>query len=277
MLRPKTWKIEAFAEGSLQGNPAGVVILPGQKPWPDDEILQSLAKDVGFLETAYVRRQSDGKFHLRWFTPTVEVDLCGHAILAAAFALWESATVDSALITFTSRSGDLAVTRDPSSERITLDFPVDPPAHDFAAQSSEEIRSSLAAALGIDAGRIIDCFQGKFDTVVVVNDERIIFRCAPDMAELEKFDIRGVIITARSAPASAADFTSRFFAPKYGVPEDPVTGSAHCLLGPYWAGELGVHSLIAYQASERGGLLYLEMPPDSDRIFISGHARLMLK
>lgn len=272
MRDPKIWRIEAFAEGSLQGNPAGVVLLPTDGAWPDDNALQSLAKDIGFSETAYVRPQSDGKLQLRWFTPAVEVDLCGHATLAAAFALWESDAASRHPVTFTTKSGDLTITRNDSNGQITLDFPADTPVHDTTSAS---LRAPLAAALGIDVSVIADCFSGRLDTVVVVSDELIVFKCTPDFTAIRAMDTRGVILTAPSAGESVADFTSRFFAPKCGVPEDPVTGSTHCVLGPYWAEQLKKQTLTAYQASERGGLLHLQVTPGSDRILISGLARFI--
>lgn len=277
MMRHQLRRVAAFAEGPLEGNPAGVVVLPGSEPWPEDRVLQQFAAEVGFSETAYVRRETEagsdnGRFLLRWFTPKLEVALCGHATLAAAFCLWETKVTTAAALTFITLSGELHAGRDPGNDRIQLDFPADPPADE---PLSPVLHAPLAAALGIDFKRIAAIIRGRFDVAAVVDDEVTVFHCQPDCGALAQIDARGIILTAPSAPASAADFTSRFFAPRCGIAEDPVTGSAHCLLGPYWAQRLGRQMLAGYQASHRGGIVHVSASPGATRVSLAGCARFM--
>lgn len=272
MIQPKVWRVSAFSEGSLEGNPAGVVIVQPEDDWPSDSELQAVAKEVGYSETSFLRAQDDGTFQLRWFTPTVEVDLCGHATLAAAFVLWNNKTASESPLVFSTLSGQMKVSRDTAQGRISLDFPADVPTYD---SKIEELRQPLAAALRIEQKHISDTFSGRLDSVVVVDDERHVFQCRPDFDAIQKLETRGVLLTAKSKKSSASDFTSRFFVPRCGIPEDPVTGSAHCLLGPYWAKQLEKSSMVAYQASEQGGMLYIHWPVSSDRIQISGFAKFI--
>ncbi|MGK0184999.1 MAG: PhzF family phenazine biosynthesis protein [Verrucomicrobiales bacterium] len=229
---------------------------------------------TGRSETAFISPSQDGTFKLRWFTPSVEVDLCGHATLAAAYVLWETKATSTSPIIFTTLSGDLPVKLDDLNGRITLNFPADSAIRD---STIDELRDPLAAALGIDPMVICDCFSGRMDSVIVVNDERQVFQCRPDFVAIQQLDTRGVLLTAQSKAGSVSDFTYRFFVPSCGIDEDPVTGSAHCLLGPYWSEQLEKTKLVAYQASDRGGLLYVELAPGSERILISGQAKFILE
>ncbi len=230
--------IDAFAERPFEGNPAAVCLLSERA---DPKWMQLVAREMNLSETAFVSPRGAG-FELRWFTPTVEVDLCGHATLASAHVLWNhGASVASASLKFFTRSGELSARRD--GEWIVLDFPTEPATQ--AAAPDELVRG-----LGL-----IPSWVGKsrFDYLCELEDEVEVRSLSPDMAILARVETRGVIVTARST--GGFDFVSRFFAPGSGVPEDPVTGSAHCTLGPYWAERLKKTELVAWQASPRGGLV----------------------
>lgn len=240
-------QIDAFAEASFRGNPAAVCPLD---VWLPDWLLQSIAEENNLSETAfYVGR--DAEYNLRWFTPTKEVDLCGHATLAAAHVIFGQ-NPDLTRITFQSRSGPLHVSKD--SELLSLDFP---------AQMGEQcdVPDNLTRALG---SRPHECFRAM-DYLAVFDTEADIAGMMPDFHMLKTLDLRGVIVTA---PGQNSDFVSRFFAPNYGIDEDPVTGSAHCILAPYWAQRIGKSNLSARQLSKRTGTLQCRV--SGDRVFISG-------
>ena len=242
------YQIDAFAELPFQGNPAAVCPLDS---WLPDHLLQSIAEENNLAETAFYVPANEG-YHLRWFTPTHEVDLCGHATLAAAHVLFSSIRPDSAKITFQSRSGPLHVLK--NGELLTLDFP---------SQSGVacETPSELVEGLGVSP---IACYRAM-DYMAVFESEAQIRAIEPDFRRLVTLDLRGVIATA---PGASVDFVSRFFAPKVGVDEDPVTGSAHCMLTPYWANRLGKSNLQASQLSKRKGSLQCEL--QGERVRISG-------
>lgn len=245
-------QVDAFSEGPFTGNPAAVCVL--DRPAPD-AWMQAVALEMNLSETAFLWREDDG-YRLRWFTPKVEVDLCGHATLASAHVLWEEhhlAVADEAA--FLTRSGRLTARRD--GEWIELNFPATP-------CSEAEAPAGLAEALGAQP-----LFVGKsrFDYLVQLPDEDTVRALQPDFTALARLPVRGVMVTAQG---SAHDFVSRFFAPASGVPEDPVTGSAHCCLGPFWGERLGRSRLVAYQASARGGLIRIELV--DDRVRLSGKA-----
>ena len=246
--------IDAFTDQPFAGNPAAVCLLGGEKNvgW-----MQSVAAEMNLSETAFVRKlQND--FELRWFTPAIEVDLCGHATLAAAHAMWSEDEVDPARpIRFHTRSGVLTCSQ--HGGRIELDFPAT-----LAEKAAPP--SGLLEALGVTPTFV---GQTKWDKFVVVESEDALRAMCPDFARLNDVDMRGVIVTSASADAKF-DFVSRFFAPRAGVNEDPVTGSAHCCLGPYWAERLGKLEMTAYQASARGGVIHVRV--DGDRVVLSGHA-----
>lgn len=248
--------VDAFASGPFTGNPAAVCVL--DRPAPDDW-MQALAAEMNLSETAFVV-PGDGAFGLRWFTPTVEVALCGHATLASAHLLYESGRVlADAEAAFDTQSGRLVVTME-APGRYTMDFPATPPAASSAA-------AGLAEAFGVDPEWT---GQSTFDLFIEVEDEATVRDLVPDMAAVAALGTRGVILTARADAASPYDVVSRFFAPEAGVPEDPVTGSAHCAIGPYWADKLGTRTIACYQASARGGRVDVEV--QEERVALTGEA-----
>jgi PhzF family phenazine biosynthesis protein len=256
-------QIDAFTERPYSGNPAAVCLLGGER---DARWMQAVAEEMNLSETAFVRPGSDG-FELRWFTPAVEVDLCGHATLAAAHALWSEARVpDDAEIRFQTRSGLLTAAR--NGKLIELDFPATSPA---ASDLEEAEVRSLGDALGVVPKRVV---RSAFDLLVEVGTDREVREARPDFRRLGELDCRGVIVTSTSDDARF-DFVSRFFAPGVGVNEDPVTGSAHCCLGPYWGERLGKREMTAFQASSRGGVVRVRV--SGDRVILGGHAVTVFK
>jgi PhzF family phenazine biosynthesis protein len=258
-MAQKITQVDAFTDTAFTGNPAGVCILP--KPG-EDRWMQLVAREMNLAETAFLHRQEDG-FSLRWFTPTLEVDLCGHATLASAHVLWEEGHLrPGEQARFYTRSGLL--TAEQKDPWIELDFPATP-AHPVEAPAD------LAQALGV---ALVSVAQNQFDYLVEVDSEDTLRALAPDITLLERVPMRGVIVTCRSA-SPEYDFVSRFFAPGAGVPEDPVTGSAHCTLAPFWGQRLGKTAMRAYQASARGGILLVRLK--GERIAISGQAVTVLR
>ncbi len=249
------YQVDAFTERPFAGNPAAVVLLDQM---PDNEWLQHVAAEMNLSETAFVAPLQDGSFELRWFTPVAEVDLCGHATLATAHVLWETGAVEpSENVAFETAGGVLGAERDGAF--ILLDFPTEP------AEEIED-RMGLAAALGV---RPVFVGSSRLDFLVELPDEASVRGLDPDMHAIEQIGMRGVIVTAK-AHGDAYDFVSRYFAPRFGIPEDPVTGSAHCVLGPYWMERLGKNPLIGYQASARGGTVGVEV--SGDRVKLRGRA-----
>jgi PhzF family phenazine biosynthesis protein len=244
------YQIDAFASRVFGGNPAAVCPLDA---WLDDATMQAIAAENNLAETAFFVRQGE-RYQLRWFTPAIEVDLCGHATLASAFVIFEELEPGCTTATFGSRSGDLTVTRD--GDLLTLDFP-------SIATTPRPAPPELLTGLGCAPIEV----RQAMDYLVVVEDEATVRGLQPRMDELLKLDTRGVIVTA---PGDRVDFVSRFFAPAAGIPEDPVTGSAHCALTPYWAARLGRSRLVAHQVSPRGGELICE--DAGARVRISGRA-----
>ena len=244
------YQIDAFSSKLFEGNPAAVVPLD---EWLPDKTMQSIAEENNLSETAFFVPKDSG-FHIRWFTPKGEVDLCGHATLATAYVLFNILGYKRDKIEFDSRSGLLLVSKD--NERIVLDFPAQPP---VLCDIPKEI------AKAFDMGPV-ECLKSE-DYIVIFEREIDIESAEPDFAQLSKLDLRGVIITAKS---SRYDFIARFFAPKYGIPEDPVTGSAYTQLAPYWASKTGLKRFRVKQVSSRGGELTCEVV--DDRVFISGKA-----
>jgi PhzF family phenazine biosynthesis protein len=247
--------VDAFASGPFTGNPAAVCLLdaPADPAW-----MQAVAAEMNLSETAFVHALDDkaGRFGLRWFTPTVEVDLCGHATLASAHVLWETRRLETEVAArFETRSGVLTATR--AGDDVSLDFPADP-------VGPAEPERDLLEAIGLrDAVASI----GRIGWVLEVADARAVRDARPDFARLAAFEI--AVVTARSDDP-AFDFVSRCFGPKFGIDEDPVTGSAHCALGPYWAERLGKTELTGYQASARGGVVRVRV--DGDRTTLGGRA-----
>lgn len=240
------YQVDAFTDTPFRGNPAAVVPL---QRWLSDDLMQAIAEENNLAETAFYVEEKSG-YRIRWFTPTVEVDLCGHATLAAAAVAMKPG---ESYITFQSRGGDLAVEYD--GERYTLDFPSLPP-------NAAEPPAGLFEALG----RAPSAFLQSHFGMCIYESEEDVRAIAPDMSALAKVDSFGVIVTAAGAEC---DFVSRMFAPAAGIPEDPVTGSAHSSLIPYWAERLGKRTLFARQISKRGGELWCEAR--GSRVGIGGH------
>ncbi len=244
------FQVDAFTDRLFAGNPAAVCPLDS---WLDDELLQAIAEENNLSETAYFVPCERG-FELRWFTPTTEVKLCGHATLATAHVLFRHLGYDQPEILFETLSGDLRVSREGSL--LTLDFPARP----VEAVAAPE---ALLRGLGVEP---VEVWAGD-DYMAVLDSEARVRELSPDLAQLVRLDRRAVMVTA---PGDHCDFVSRFFAPKQGIPEDPVTGSAHCTLTPYWAQKLGKTTLSARQLSRRGGDIQCRL--EGDRVFLSGRA-----
>ncbi len=245
--------VDAFADRPWAGNPAAVCILDG----PADEAwMKAVAREMNLSETAFLHRESGSAYRLRWFTPKVEVDLCGHATLASAHVLWEDRHLPpTEPAHFLTRSGPLAAVR--RDGWIELDFPAKP-------SEPGETPAGLEEALGAPVSWV--GFNGM-DCLAVLESEEVVRSLSPDIARLASVPVRGLIATA-PATTPGFDFVSRFFAPNAGVPEDPVTGSAHCALGPYWQSRLGRSELVGYQASERGGVVRVRV--EGPRVFLMG-------
>jgi len=261
MKLPLYW-IDAFTAQPFGGNPAAVVPLDR---WIDDALMQKIAFEHGLSETAFFVQSGESRFDLRWFTPAVEVDLCGHATLASAHAIFHELGQKTQAITFDSRSGPLTVARRPDG-KLELDFPATPPAALTDAPTGRIVVEGLSVApqwLG----------ETKFDLFAVLPDAAAVAQVRPDFPRVAAAGRRGIIVTALGDPD--CDFVSRFFAPQSGVAEDPVTGSAHSALTPYWAERLGKNKLHARQISARKGELWCELA--GDRVKIAGHARLYLR
>jgi predicted PhzF superfamily epimerase YddE/YHI9 len=246
--------VDAFTDRPFAGNPAAVCVLPAaaEAPW-----MQLVAREMNLSETAFLVRQADG-FGLRWFTPAVEVALCGHATLASAHVLWETGALGgSEVARFNTASGLLTAAR--RGEWIELDMPAKPVA-------PAEPPPALGPALGAAP---VYFGTSQFDALAELETEQAVRDLKPDMALLGSLPCRGLIVTAR-ASTPGYDFVSRFFAPRVGVPEDPVTGSAHCCLGPFWKIRLGKDDFVAYQASLRGGVVKVGVR--GDRVLLGGRA-----
>ena len=254
-MKLKIYHIDAFAEQPFEGNPAAVVPLGN---WLPDTMMQSIAEENNLSETAFFVPTHNG-FHIRWFTPCKEVKLCGHATLASAFVLFDVFGMESDSITFDSLSGPLGVTK--TNGLITLDFP---------AQQPEQcaIPKELVAGLGINP---TECYRNE-DYLAVFNSEKDVSSITPNHDYLKQLDLRGVIATA---PSSKYDFVVRFFAPNFGIPEDPVTGSAQTQLIPFWSEKLDRITLHSKQISARGGKLISELR--DNRVHISGSAVLYME
>jgi len=244
------YQVDAFTRRMFGGNPAAIVLLD---EWLPDETLQAIAAENNLAETAFVIPRSEVS-PLRWFTPGMEVDLCGHATLATAYVLFRHRFPSLKRITFSTRSGNLIVARD--GDLLSMDFPSRP-------GRPVEITDQIVSAVGM---RAREALLAR-DLLVIFEREEEVRALRPDFERITSLDAFALIV---SAPGDTVDFVSRFFAPRAGVPEDPVTGSAHCTLVPYWAARLGKHKLVAKQLSARGGDLSCELR--GDRVLISGNA-----
>ena len=258
----KIFQIDAFTDKPFSGNPAAVCILTRHH---DDAWMQYVAREMNLSETAFLEEKENG-YNLRWFTPAVEIDLCGHATLASAHALWETGYMDAKdNCRFYTKSGLLAAKRDKHNDGwIEMNFPAEPETRTTAP-------ADLCQALGVGVN-----YAGKnrFDYLVEIDSEETLRGIDPDFALLNTIQMRGVIVTSPSA-SKEYDFVSRFFAPQVGVNEDPVTGSAHCCLAPYWAARLGKDDMVGYQASPRGGFARVRV--DNDRVHLGGQAVTILQ
>ncbi|MBS1544629.1 MAG: PhzF family phenazine biosynthesis protein [Bacteroidetes bacterium] len=249
----KLYQVDAFSNKVFGGNPAAIVLWD---QWPADELMQKIAMENNLAETGYlVPKGSD--FEIRWFTPVVEVDLCGHATLAAAHVLFEHLNYQGNMVNlFSPRSGLLKVER--NGKTLTLDFPAD-------SITEIEVQSSHTSCFSKAPEKVL---KGKTDLMFVFRNEEEIISLIPDLTAIQKLPVRGIIATAKG---TSSDFVSRFFAPQSGVNEDPVTGSAHTTLTPYWSRQLGKEELTAVQLSSRKG--YLTCRLSGSRVLISGEAR----
>ncbi len=252
-------QVDAFTAEPFRGNPAAVCVLPEPR---EAEWMQRVAREMNLSETAFLHRHGDA-FDLRWFTPAVEVDLCGHATLASAHVLWEAGhAAEGEPLLFHTRSGVL--TAECAGEWIELDFPA-------KAVEPAEPPDGLLQALGVEPLAVT---KNVWDYLVEVGSEEAVRALRPDIGRLGAVHARGIIVTARATTAPY-DFVSRFFAPRAGVPEDPVTGSAHVALGPYWRDRLGRDELLAYQASARGGVVRVTVR--GERVLLGGQAVTVLR
>ena len=258
MKTPAIHQVDAFTARAFAGNPAGVCLLDGPAP---EAWMRSVAAEMNLAETAFLHPES-GAWRLRWFTPKVEVDLCGHATLAAAHVLWETGVAaPEAILRFATRSGELTAVR--SGDWIELDFPATPALPSAPPAGLLEALAARATFVG----------RSRFDYLVEVATEAEVRALAPDFTRLREVSTRGTVVT--SPGSGDYDCVSRFFAPQVGIDEDPVTGSAHCMVGPHWAAKLGRNELRAFQASERGGELLLHIV--GDRVRLRGQAVTVLR
>ncbi len=253
----KIWMVDAFTNQAYSGNPAAVTIV---KEFPSNEQCQQIAAEINLSETAFVKPLIGQKFHIRWFTPAVEVKLCGHATLASAHILFQEKIVEDGLIQFESLSGPLNVCR--SIDGLTLDFPLQQTKAALDTKLFENIFNTkvIAAETAVD------------DLIIEFSDENVLRQLIVDPKKIAEIDYRAIILTAKSV--GKYDFVSRFFAPKIGINEDPVTGSAHCKLAYYWQKKLNKNKFLAFQASKRGGELQLEII--DKRVHLTGNAVTVL-
>ncbi|MBX9786088.1 MAG: PhzF family phenazine biosynthesis protein [Alphaproteobacteria bacterium] len=255
----KIWTVDAFTDKTFAGNPAAVTIV---EEFPSDEMCQKIAAEMNLSETAFIKPLGSSHFHIRWFTPEVEVKLCGHATLASAHILFEEGIVKEEGITFDSLSGPLFVTKE--SKDIILDFPLQ--------KTGEVLPLHLFKKL-FKREAIVNAVKAYDDVIVELVDETLIRELKLDPSRIKEIDCRTLIVTAKGNPPY--DCVSRIYAPQEGINEDPVTGSAHCLLVDYWQQKLGKSEFLAYQASPRGGILGLQIV--GDRVHLRGQAVTILE
>ena len=240
--------VDAFTSRPFHGNPAGVCPL---ESWLDVPTMKGIAAENGLSETAFFVRRADGAFDLRWFTPTAEVDLCGHATIASAFVVLRFLESRRDWVRFHTLSGPLDVTRD--ADKLALDLPSRPPV-------AIEAPRAVAVALG---ARVVEWYRGQYTLAVLATEDEV-RALEPDLTRIDEVSV--------TAPGRDCDFVSRFYAPAFGIPEDPVTGSAHCTLVPYWSKRLGKRAMFARQVSRRGGELWCE--DRGERVVLQGECRL---
>ncbi|MBW4658051.1 MAG: PhzF family phenazine biosynthesis protein [Drouetiella hepatica Uher 2000/2452] len=254
-------QVDAFTDAPFAGNPAAVCLL--REPM-SDRWMQSIAQEMNLSETAFLLKQEDG-YNLRWFTPAVEIDLCGHATLASAHVLWSEGHLPPEIkARFHTRSGLLVAKQ--QGEWIQLDFPVN-------LSQQIDIPPQLTEAL---AGAAIDeVWQSSLGYLVALDSEKSVRELSPHFGVMANLPVHGVIVTSLADEASHFDFVSRFFAPQMGINEDPVTGSAHCCLAPFWRDRLHKSEFLAYQASARGGVIKVQY--EGDRVYLGGQAVTVLR
>ena len=258
MKKQPIYQVDAFSTELFGGNPAAVCPL---SQWLSDQDMQSIATENNLSETAFFVRNGE-QFHIRWFTPNSEVALCGHATLASAFIIFEYLDYQKDMITFKSHSGELRVQKYKSL--LQMDFP---------ALSFSKINppSALLDVLNIQPSKV---YESNFDWMFVLESEQMVKNAKPDMLRISELDNRGIILTSKAAETSAYDVYSRCFYPGCDVPEDPVTGSAHCVIAPYWCQRLGQNTIHAKQGQSRQGDIYCEVK--ESRVFLSGSCRLYM-
>ena len=259
-MNQKIITVDSFTGKLFSGNPAAVCLLDG--PMPED-LMQNVAREMNLSETAFFYPEGEGRYHLRWFTPTVEVEMCGHATLATAHVLFIDGHLGAETTArFRTLSGELTARHD--GDWIELNFPATPPA-------ASDPPNGLREALGAEP---VYVGKSRSDLLVEIESEQAVRNLEPDIMAIGRLPARGVIVTAR-ATSEGIDFVSRFFAPAIGIPEDPVTGSAHCALAPYWAEKLHKHQMVGYQASARGGVVKVTV--DGDRVRLGGKAVTVIR
>lgn len=254
-------QVDAFTDQPFAGNPAAVCVLAAPQP---DEWMQLVAQEMNLSETAFLVKQDQG-FHLRWFTPTTEVPLCGHATLASAHVLWSEGYLSAdAIAQFYTKSGLLIAKR--QGDWIELDFPIN-------RSQATVPPPGLSEALGVQLKTVV---QNSLGYLVEVESEDVVRQIQPNFQLMKTLPMADVIVTSQASSDSEYDFVSRFFAPGLGINEDPVTGAAHCCLAAYWRDRLGKDEFLAYQASSRGGVVKVSYP-GGDRVFLAGQAVTVLK
>lgn len=261
------YQVDAFTKHVFKGNPAAVVPL---ESWIDDAMLQAIALENNLAETAYFVRRSDGSYDVRWFTPELEIPLCGHATLASGYVLFEYLGFTGNDIHFHSKSGMLSVHKD--GDKLSLDFPARP-LHRLSTEQEEKLSTFLGDIFG---KRPVELFHSVNNYLAVYEHEHDIHSMKPDFLRLNTLsDVVGVIATAPTTTTLEYDCISRYFCPNAGIPEDPVTGSAHCSIVPYWAEKLGKQTITAYQASARGGELFCALR--GERVIMAGYCAPYLR
>lgn len=257
-MKLNMYQVDAFTDGPFTGNPAAVVPL---EAWLPDEVMQQIAEENNLSETAFFVKEGD-KYHIRWMTPEVEVDLCGHATLASAHVIWEYLDHPSNMLHLTCRAGDISVIK--SEQGYTLDFPTD------QLTDRSELKEQVAQAIGVE---VIEVLQGRNDLLAIISSEDELLNLRPNYMAVRALKARGLLVSARGK--DQYHFVSRGFFPQSGIDEDPATGSAHTTLTPYWAVKLGQTHFKACQLSKRRGHFQCEL--DGDRTLISGNAHLFME
>ena len=259
MPRRPVFVVDAFTAEPFAGNPAAVCPIDSHEPWPDEARMQAIAAEMNLSETAFVREDAEG-WHIRWFTPACEVDLCGHATLASAAVILEALQPNLEGLTLMSASGPLHISR--AEDRFVLDFPRN--------EATPWNEPAVAAALGVQPEAVLK----SHEAIAVLPDAAAVRAAAPDLAAVAALDADGLVVTA-PGDGEGCDFVSRYFAPHVGIDEDPVTGAVHCTLAPYWGKRLGRPRMHARQLSRRGGVLWVE--DTGTRVKLEGNAVLVMR